>query len=432
MGQIVTLEQHNLDIANKGSLIKIADGYNEYMYRLPKEPSDERKIINYDLPKEEQYWRRQGIPKNYHEWTASRQEDFNNEEWNRCFNDGAWVLIKGELHWIPPNYYFHLNWWKIKNPANDNYPDFRFKRLANVYAKQIVRETPNLIGSYVLKNRRDGETIMAVSDVAWEAIITEDGFFGMQSMTGEVVKRVCWRNFMYGYKRLPPIFKPLQSGTDNPAQELNLRKPASRVTVADQKKMKKAGAWEIVSEQSVLVMWTSTNSTAFDGMEMTRCLIDEFNKWTEASATNAVNTYKEALLLGDERRGIFDIFSSPSETNGVHNDEAKIFWDNAAPVYDEYGNLSTKSGFLRWFSNPLHGIHGHYDKYGIADQDRIFKTLMDKRNSVSASKKLSEIRKHPLNIDEAYGSFENSNIWSNIEGLKARKIYLMGTKFKTA
>jgi len=288
-----------------------------------------------------------------------------------------------------------------------------------------------MIGSYVLKNRRDGETIMAVSDVAWEAIITEDGFFGMQSMTGEVVKRVCWRNFMYGYKRLPPIFKPLQSGTDNPAQELNLRKPASRITVADQKKMKDAGAWDIVSEQSVLVMWTSTNSNAFDGMEMTRCLMDEFNKWTEASATDAVNTYKEALLLGDERRGIFDIFSSPSETNGVHNDEAKSFWDNAEPKFDEYGNLYSKSGFLRWFSNPLHGIHGHYDKYGIADKDRIFQTLMDKRNSVSERKKLSEIRKHPLNIDEAYGSFENSNIWSNIEGLKNRKIYLMGTKFKT-
>lgn len=412
-----------------GRIITLDDGINTYKYELPKEPSDEKDVLFYDMPKKEQYWRRQGPPINYRDLSKAQREQYKIDEYQRCFVDGKWVFINGEPTWIPPNLWFHLNWFYIGNPnIIGGYPEYRRKRLDHSYLKHFVRNNSNFLGTYTIKNRRDGETAMAMSDMLWESLITEIGFFGIQSKTGTDAYEACWAMLINGFKRLPKVWKPEMSGSDDPQKRLQFKPPAKRVNskiiLPDD-----GSEFDVEEAQSVVLTWAATKFNAFDGRELRRVVIDEFNKWEEDSALKAYFCYKECVMLGNERRGLFDIFSSPAEKNGPNNDDAFDFWKMCDPATISTTG-TTASRIARWFSNPLKGINGFYDKYGEANPDRIYEHIMRERNSKPKALRNEEVRKYPLSIEEAFGTYDNAGVWSNFEGLRERKIYLLGTKYK--
>jgi len=101
---------------------------------------------------------------------------------------------------------------------------------------------------------------------------------------------------------------------------------------------------------------------------------------------------------GKTRKGIFDILSSPADTDGEHNDKAYEFWKRSDPKDIDPETGSTKTRIMRLYSNPLDGIEGFYDKYGDADPQEIFEHIHRERKNKPKDERMEEIRGYPLPI----------------------------------
>ena len=373
----------------------------------------EDKIINIDQWEAGDFdlcvWKRQEEP-------LVITQEFIHREVRRILRTGVYICIKEEVLWIPPNYYLFLQYFNVGGaPAQ-----FRLKRLKHVYYKIEVRNKPLAKGTYTIKNRQDGETTMAMSDCLWEVADgnMDYGNIGMQSKTRDTVQNSCWRTLLLGWNGLPEwlrhtIYDDFASGD----------KVAEKMKFVRQKSKGDNG-------RDIMLLYGASTHNAFDSMNnMRRCVLDEINKWLECSFYDTFLNYEKFILAGVNRKGLFDIFSSPADTNGKHNDEAYAFWQKSDPSkLDEFGN--TESGVWRYYSNPLDGIEGMYDKFGDADPDEILDRIKKKRKSVPADKQMGEVRAYPLNEEEMFGSFDSSGLWSNTDGIKSRVFFLTGRRFK--
>lgn len=379
----------------------------DYADILPLPPERLEDIINYDKPAHECVWKRQEVdvitPK------------YIEQEVTRILKTGVWIFINLQPVWIPPSYYFFLQYFPVAGEA----AEFRLKRLKHVYFKIRVRNDVRAIGTYTIKNRQDGETTMSMSDALWECADgnMSYGGIGIQSKTRDTVQQSCWRVMVAGYNGMPQWLKDVLF-----SDAMSDDKLATKIKFQKKLEGKKA--------RDIVVQYGSSTHNTFDSMSnMRRCILDEVNKWEECSFYDTFLNYQKFIAVGRTRKGLFDIFSSPADTNGKHNDEALAFWRGSDPNnLTEFG--STETRVYRYHSNPLEGIEGYYDEFGDADGAAILKWILAHRKSVPADKKQGEIRAFPLNEDEMFGTFDGGNIWDNAQGIKDRVIYLIGRRYK--
>lgn len=355
------------------------------------------------------YWRREPSP-------SIITREYMQREARRILRTGVFACIKDEIVWIPPNYYAFLQYFDTAGGE----PQFRLKRLKHVYYKHEVRSKPFAIGTYTIKNRQDGETTMAVADALWEAAdgnMTK-GSIGMQSKDRDTVKDSCWRTMIMGWNSYPEWLKNMLYSDF-----------ASGDKVAEQMKFIREKT-DSDEARDILLKFGPSVHNAFDSMNnMRRCILDEVNKWEGCSFYDTFINYKKFIAPGITRKGLFDIFSSPADKNGRWNEEAHDFWKQSDPDdLDEMGN--TKTGVWRYYSNPLDGVEGFYDKYGDADPERILEWIMKERKNTKPEKLMGEIRGYPLNEEEMFGATDSGLMWDNHEGIAARKIFLLNRRFK--
>ncbi len=392
------------------SCFKIKFNILDYADVYPPPPSDITEYLNWDKPENECVWKRH-VP-------DAITPRYKQQEAIRVLRNGVWVFIKKMPIWIPPNYYFFLQYFTTGGKP----PQFRLKRLKQIYFKLRVRNNSRALGTYTIKNRQDGETTFAMSDCLWECADgnMDYGAIGIQSKTRKTVTESCWRALTMGWNSLDEwvrkSFYPDIVSSDMIAEKLKFQRPKS---------LHDGG-------RDILLTYGASTHNAFDSLNnMRKCVLDEVNKWEECSFYATFLNYEKFIAPGTERKGIFDIFSSPADSAGRHNDEAYSFWKNSNPDdLTDFG--STKTRVFRYYSNPLEGIEGCYDEYGDADGDVIYKIIMQKRADTDPEFLMGEIRGYPLNEAEMFGSTDQQAIWSNTEGLKTRAIYLIGTRFKNA
>lgn len=334
----------------------------------------------------------------------------------RILKTGVWIMIKDQPIWIPPNYYFFLTYFN----AGGMPPQFRLKRLKHVYFKIGVRNNPRALGTYTVKNRQDGETTIAMSDSLWEVMDgnMDFGQIGIQSKTRDTVVRSCWRNLIMGWNGIPQwlkgeLFSDFTSG-ERVAEAMKFMRQHTPMQDA----------------RDILISFGASTHNAFDSYNnMRRCVLDEVNKWLECSFYQTYLNYEKFIAAGSSRKGLFDIFSSPADTNGKHNDEAYQFWKDSNP--NELEDGTTKSRCFRYYSNPLDGAEGMYDKFGDADPDEILAWIKRKRKNTPKEHLMSEVRAYPLNESEMFEATDSGyGVLDNEEGIKARRIYLIGRRFK--
>jgi hypothetical protein len=369
-------------------------------------------IINYNYREAGEFdkciWQREPTPQ-----VITR--DYMEREANRVLRTGVWICIKDAVMWIPPNYYQFLQY----GTASGAVPQFRIKRLKHVYFKIRVRNNPRALGTYTIKNRQDGETTMGMSDCLWQVSDgnMDYGQIGMQSKTRDTVANSCWRTLLMQWNVMPRwlremLYWDMVSG-DKLAEKMRFMHTMRDGDMG----------------RDILMLYGPSVFNAFDSLNNMRiCVLDEINKWVECSFMSTFLNYKKFIAPGTSRKGVFDIFSSPSDTNGKHNDEAYEMWKNSDP--NELEDGTTKSGIFRYYSNPLEGIEGFYDKFGDADPNQIYDWIMKERKKLPKDKEMAEIRAYPLNEEEMFGATEGVSIWDNHEGIQSRKIYLLGTRFK--
>lgn len=389
-----------------GFKVKFNTLHYKDVWKVP--PPDLEEIINFDKPEHQCIWKRV-VP-------DVITESYKRRELTRVLKTGVWIYIKRQPIWIPPSYYFFLQYFRL----GTTYPQFRLKRLKQLYHKLRVRNNPRAIGTYTIKNRQDGETTMSMSDCLWEAAFgnMDFGAIGIQSKTRDTVIQSCWRVITIGWNGMDKWIKDIlypdfQSG-DKIAEKMKFNSPAK----------------EGFEGRDVLLTYGASSENGFDSMNnMRRCVLDEINKWEECSFYSTFLNYKKFIAAGTERKGLFDIFSSPAQTAGKHNDEAFKFWQGSDP--DKLTDAgSTETRVFRYYSDPREGIEGMYDEYGDADADDIMEFILNERKSVPKEHLMAEIRALPLNEHEMFGSTDEVSIWQNTEGIIKRSQLLKTIRFK--
>lgn len=395
------------------SPFKIDFKVENYHYLFPEQPEDKNEIINYDIEDTyEHIWRRQ-IPPNGKVNIVWLDLEI------KRIRQGAWILIKGVLLWLPPQYYFFLQYALVKNEDGGRYAQFRLKKLKQYYFKEDARRNKNCIGTITIKNRRDGESVSVMSDILWEMQggaggLHRSGQIGIQSKTSEDAYDPCYRYLIGNYQALPDFIKKIfYSDVVNPKH------------IDNRLRFESSGE----DGRNVYASYFGSTDTAMDGREMLLCVLDEIAKWEQNSLLNTFSVYKKFILEGTIRKGMFVMFSSPSETNGRCNQECHELWQ-LSDVNDLQENGTTKSRLHRWFSNCLEGISGEFDRYGDADPKAIYKKIMADRANVPKTQLLNEIRGYPLNESEAFASGDGGMEWDNMAGLRERLTVVENTIYK--
>lgn len=345
-------------------------------------------------------------------------DEWRGREVERCLKSGVFAIIKEEILWIPPSYYMALQYGKVGEVDLQ----FRLKRLKHVYHKIRARNNPYTKGTLTIKNRADGETTQAMSDGLWECADgnMNVGQIGLQSKSNSDAKNPCWSTIQILWQSYPQwlkdvLYPDFASGNSIAEKMMFIRD-------ADEE----AG----IAARNVRIQYYPSVFNAMDGKHnMKICILDEAAKYRECEFYDVFTNYSKFIMPGFERRGMFDIFSSPSDVPCKSNEQFYNLWkESSMDELDERG--TTKSGMFRYFSTPLEGIQGAYDKYGDADPQQIYDWIMKNRKITPKEKRMGEIRGFPLNEEEAFGSFDGGSAWSNIEGIKKRSIFLIGNRYK--
>lgn len=394
---------------NKVTGFKVKFDMRDYTDIIPEPPLNIRDVINYDKPCNECKWQKQVFTEITPEIIA--------QETMRALKVGVWIFINKQMIWLPPNYYFFLQY----GTAGGDAPKFRLKRLKHVYFRIKVRNNPAAIGTYTVKNRQDGETTMAIHDALWECMEgnMRSGQIGIQSKTNDDAKNPCWTTVTSVWNGIPLWFK-----------DLFYSDFASKNAMAEQIKFESASTVNKVGRQILFKYYPAVHD-AMDGKNNMRiCILDEVNKWIIAKFYKTFINYKKFIAPGKTRLGIFNIFSSPSDTNGKHNDDAKTFWQLSDPD-DLDKNGTTKSRVFRYYSNPLEGVEGFYDDFGDADADEILPFILQERENTPEDERMAEVRALPLNENEMFESFdEHSSVFSNSQGINDRMNFLLNRVYK--
>ena len=391
---------------------KIKFDINDYKDIYPTLPQDKTEIINHNkLTLEECVW--------------VKDESLQSETIDRTtllreikrLKEGVFIRIKNTILWLPPNYYHFLQYGN----ASGIVPEFRLKLLKYVYFKIQVRNNKFAIGTYVIKNRGDGMTTFEMSDCMWEVMDGNNynGKIGIQSKTNLDAKNPCWYYLKEQYNGYPKWLKDTFYSDIYSADALEKEMKFVRPNTNG------------VKARNIYMTFFPSVYNAMDGHHnMFKCYLDEFNKWDLCKAFKTYLNYRKFIKSGSKRNGLFCIVSSPSDKNGLANDEAYKLW-NISRIDELDENGCTKSGVFGYYSDPLDGINGEYDIYGDADPKKILERIMNERANVPKDDLLGEIRGYPLNEKEMFECGDNSlNYWDNVEGMQSRRIELLSTIYK--
>lgn len=362
---------------------------------------------------EEQIWKR-------HVPTPQEigSQEFRSQEVRRILKTGAWIWVKDYPIWIPPPYYFALQY----GCAGAADIQFRLKRLKHVYFKLQARANPGCIGTLTVKNRGDGETTMAITDGLWECMdgVMDVGQVGIQSKTRDDSINPCWLYIQTLWQSLDEwvkeeLFSDFASG-DAIAEKLRF--------------MRNKDSLNGITARNVLYTFYPAVYNAMDSKhDIKKCLLDEVLKWVQCDFGVTFINYKKFIIPGFERRGIFDMFSTPPDKDCQSYRDGYDLWQKSDPA--QIGpNGTTLSRIHRYWSNPLEGIAGGYDMYGDADPQRIYDFIQAERKAIDKKLLPGEIRAFALDENEMWGTLDGGSVWSNSEGIKERKIFTIGHHFK--
>ncbi len=229
-----------------GSSITVGEGFKCY---LPPLPEDKSQIINWGLPKEEQVWQREPIPKWYLERSLEeefkqaediklvlagkkksifidpmceryRRRDFYRRRW------GVYVMINGEPVYLTNHHFYYLQWCKFDHKENDGYPFFYEFSRDNFYIRQWCEENPWSMGYMFIGPRATGKSNEELACIANRATMFHNHRAALQSKHFENdAKGVLIQAKMVPlFNALPKFQKPEYAHGTNTQSELVFRR----------------------------------------------------------------------------------------------------------------------------------------------------------------------------------------------------------------
>jgi hypothetical protein len=325
--------------------------------KIPEPPSE---IDGCDLPKAEQMWRRKELPEYFEtvEYNKSgdliltpKQEEYAREEVRRC-KEGYWIMVNGVATFLPPKYYFYLQWWKLED---DIYPHYRSSdRKYYLFLHHWEKIEWNL-GVIRSKRRREGATSQATANLIYECIFYKNSKCGLISKTKDDSKAAFTDMVAFGYKQLPVFLKPKQVNKEDSVTELVFAHKSQNT------KDGQASAIKDDAGHQSRVNYKAPVLNAYDSGRVSRIVLDEGGKYPkETPVSQLVSIVSKTLVKGVKRVGYIEMPSTLNSLTKGTGGEFKKVWDNA----NQFKYKPTINRLVRYFTPAFDGFDGFIDMYG--------------------------------------------------------------------
>lgn len=323
---------------------------------LPKLPRDKSKILFYNLPKNEQYWRRQELPKNIIFENSDLWDDFIKEEFRRR-REGVWFMNNGKPVYLTGNHYFALQWCKMLDSGG--YMDFRYAQLYMFYHLEACFIDDRCLGQIFVKSRRTGFTYIILSIILNHSTSTKNKNFGITSKSDSDARKA-FIKYRYMLLNLPFFFLPTIKGKLDSPKEFEFSAPLN--SSKEVKKNKNINSNDYLNNY---IDYEPTKNDSYDGQSLYIYFGDECGKWR--SPNDYVQHFGQispTMLEGGVVVGKAFIGS----TVGAMNKGGKQFKD----MYDlsditKRNKITsmTTTGLYRYFLQAQDNMTAFTDKYGV-------------------------------------------------------------------
>ena len=416
-------------------------GEHKVFIPQPKKKSD---IFFIDQPKENQYWQRDKIIKQYKQiwfdflpgytkmWQAStswknglletlNEEDSNyidliyQQETDRRIN-GIHFMNNGELTWITGDHYFFLMYARMqRHDGKGNYADYReFQRDYAYLIHHCCMEDPDYgfcrLGLFLTKAKKTGITNFHWSGFYLNrATLYKNKNLGYMNIDLIQAAKTFNDYFMYSYNGL---ISPLRAEYRN--RSLNDGSIVfAKSFVASKKNVFKQNTDD--DDLNTSVFCVATKAKAFDVAVMAHITFDEPTKY-KTGFGEIWRTNKEAVKIQSKFNGRAWLFNYTPEDNGDSFKEARtIFFDSELKtVNKETGQ--TKSGLICHHIPACESWEGAFDKYGKCDKQKALKEIQRERDSAEGNKSALQaiIRQYANTKQEAWGYGGTSKIYDPV------------------
>lgn len=429
----------------------IDDGQNQYLCHIPP-PPPKHEILFYNLPPEEQYWRRTPIPESYiqrfHEEKAIRAqgkrlrdkkkaeyvdsilERYRRQEYMRR-RWGVHMYINGKIVYITGHHYFYLMYGKADHKENNGYPYYyNFSRKA-FYVRQYAEESPIDLGYIIIGGRGSGKSQEELACVMNNMTIAHNATAVLQSKNYEKdSKGVLFKTkLVLMFNALIDFMKPQFSHGSNPETGFVFNRDAKKGEAA--KHIDYGPDFELNS----FIFPVQPGNTVMDSDTAQEIFEDEVGK-TDPAVADVSERHKVNLKVVWRNHRKVGILRKTSTVEKMVMGGAQCLslWKDSDPKKRD-ANGQTVSKIIRYFISALDTdtsivdvklpdgrvIPHACDKFGNVDRkianQKIENALeMIKHDYVAMS---SEMRKSPRNVSEAFIQDQSKSIY-NIQKLSNR------------
>lgn len=278
--------------------------------------------------------------------------------WNFSETAGHWVIINGNPVWLTPFHYFYCGWWRLE----DGYPHWRWTDSQRFYYWQGCFEHDRILGMAEVSKRGDGKSFRAGSVAYQTTIYTKSCHTGIQSKTDEDAEKMFQKKIVEPYKDLPDFFVPINDNPSNPKTGMSFHAPARRG--------KHASSAHRIMQRTALrsnLDFRSSVENAYDGTTINGILVrDEEGKTKEANVSKRHTITVDSVWRDGKKRG--NIYSTT--TVEEMNKGGKYFqplWKASDP--EKINELGETTSRIRRIFFPAY-LTEYSDKYGFPDEER--------------------------------------------------------------
>lgn len=325
----------------KGEIITL----DNLKIQLPAPPKNKKEILFYDLPQEEQYWKRPEPPTGLSPETEDMYTDYILGEFKRR-REGCWFMNNGKPIWVTPAHYMGL----VHNQMLDSggYKDFRMAQCFMYYFSWACTIDPRCVGELFVKGRRTGFTEEIMDHLVHYSTSKKNQLIGMTSKTGDDAQEA-FLKYSYTIQNLPFYFRPVVKGKIDDRNKMEFGKPSDNTKTA--KKLRDTNTGDYLNTK---VDWMNTTTLAYDSKKLNYYLGDEcFEKGTKILMHDYTFKNIEEIKKGDFVRvegdkvmEVGDTFKGIDDMYKIHQPYGKDYIVNSNHrLYLERRNAKIQTGF---------------------------------------------------------------------------------------
>ncbi len=433
-----------------GQKIIVGAGFQCYLPPIP----DKSEIINYGLPKEQQFWSRQLMPESFNdrvfeeESIRAKQQDlvlsgqiervnhvdtflerYRRREWHRRIF-GVWFMNFGEPTYLTGSHYYYLNYCQWDHKSNDGYPFYYEFSRDNFYIRQWCEENPKSLGYLMIASRGTGKTNEEIAAVMNRATFFHKHRVAFQGKhVDDTYLAMIQAKAIPLFNNLPSFFKPQFSHGTQSKGSLIFKRPSVRGKLSG--KIVFTPDLELGSE----IFAADPGEKALDRETLGDIVVTEIGK-TKKTVANVYTRHGvdlKCVFRNHRKVGVLREESTVEEMD-EGGDECEQIWKASNPKELD-GNGMTKSKIHRHFISALDtntSLDNYIDmdkvdhgppcnKYGKVDRRIAGLVIQNDLEIVKhdLKEKSSRMRKSPRNEAEAFIKDQSKSIF-NVEILTNR------------